>query len=51
VFARLIIDDSDKGVHVFLVQLRSRDGLSVPGVRLVECGQKIGACENRWNRA
>lgn len=42
VFARLLIDGSDKGVHVFLAQLRTRDGVSLPGVRLVECGQKIG---------
>lgn len=43
VFAQLIIDDSNKGVHAFLVPIRDGNaGKVLPGIRIVDCGHKEG---------
>ncbi|MCB9795613.1 MAG: acyl-CoA dehydrogenase family protein [Alphaproteobacteria bacterium] len=41
-FARLLIDEEDYGVHPFLVPLRDREGRTLPGVRIEDCGPKLG---------
>jgi acyl-CoA oxidase len=46
VFAQLITGTSDRpqphGVHALLVPLRADDGSPLPGVRLEDCGPKLG---------
>ncbi|MFD2036187.1 acyl-CoA dehydrogenase [Belliella marina] len=42
VFAKLIIDGEDYGVNAFVVPLRSEDGKLVEGVRIEDCGRKMG---------
>ena len=42
VFARLIVDDEDHGVHAVLVPIRRDDGAAMPGVRIRDCGEKMG---------
>jgi len=42
VFARLIVDDEDHGVHAVLVPIRDPDGLAWPGVRIEDRGLKLG---------
>lgn len=42
VFARLLADGRDHGVHAFLVPLRTDDGTPLPGVRVIDCGEKLG---------
>eukprot|EP01117_Protostelium_nocturnum_P000974 TRINITY_DN112_c0_g1_i1.p1 TRINITY_DN112_c0_g1~~TRINITY_DN112_c0_g1_i1.p1 ORF type:complete len:726 (-),score=301.95 TRINITY_DN112_c0_g1_i1:181-2358(-) len=43
VFARLIIDGKDEGVHSFLVQIRDTEtGEVVPNVTVGDCGAKMG---------
>ena len=42
VFAQLQIDEERHGVHAFLVPLRSEDGTTLPGVRIEDCGHKLG---------
>lgn len=42
VFAQLVIDEVDYGVHVFLVPVRDSNGNSLEGVRLEDCGLKMG---------
>ena len=42
VFARLRVDDRDHGVHAVLVPLRADDGATLPGVRIEDCGLKLG---------
>jgi len=43
VFAQLIIDDSNKGAHAFLVPIRDGNaGKVLPGIRIVDCGHKEG---------
>ncbi|MCH7415399.1 acyl-CoA dehydrogenase family protein [Belliella sp. R4-6] len=42
VFAKLIIDGEDYGVNAFVVPLRSEDGKLVKGVRIEDCGRKMG---------
>ncbi|RZS95316.1 acyl-CoA dehydrogenase [Cecembia calidifontis] len=42
VFAKLIIDGEDFGVNAFIVPLRDAQGDMVPGVRIEDCGRKMG---------
>jgi len=42
VFARLIVDGDDHGIHAVLVPIREADGSPSPGVRIVDRGRKIG---------
>ncbi|MDX1647492.1 MAG: acyl-CoA dehydrogenase [Longimicrobiales bacterium] len=42
VFARLVVDDVDHGVHAILVPIRSDDGEVLPGVRIEDRGLKAG---------
>jgi acyl-CoA oxidase len=42
VFARLLVEGEDHGVHAFLVPLRSDDGAVLPGVDIEDCGMKVG---------
>lgn len=42
VFAQLQIDEERHGVHAFLVPLRSDSGETLPGVRIEDCGHKLG---------
>jgi acyl-CoA oxidase len=41
VFAQLEVDGESHGVHCFLVPLR-RDGQVLPGIRIEDCGTKMG---------
>jgi acyl-CoA oxidase len=42
VFARLIVDDEDHGVHAMLVPIRQVDGTVSTGVRIEDRGLKLG---------
>ena len=42
VFARLLVGEDDHGVHALLVPLRDESGAVLPGVRIEDCGPKIG---------
>jgi len=43
VFARLVIDGVDYGVHSFMVQLRdTTSGEALPGISVGDCGAKMG---------
>jgi acyl-CoA oxidase len=42
VFAKLIIDGTDYGVSAFVVPIRTKEGLSQKGVRIEDCGPKMG---------
>jgi len=42
VFAQLIVDGESHGVHAILVPLRSAKGDLLPGVRVEDCGYKVG---------
>ncbi|MDH3272048.1 MAG: acyl-CoA dehydrogenase family protein, partial [Gemmatimonadota bacterium] len=42
VFARLVVDDVDHGVHAVLVPIRDDSGTVVPGVRIEDRGLKAG---------
>jgi len=42
VFARLLIDSTDNGVHAFLVRIRNPDHSICKGVRVEDMGHKIG---------
>lgn len=42
VFARLVLDDVDHGVHAVLVPVRDDGGRILPGVRIEDRGLKIG---------
>lgn len=42
VFAKLIIDDKDYGVSAFVVPLRDKKGKLHPGVKIKDCGRKMG---------
>jgi acyl-CoA oxidase len=42
VFAQLVIDDSSHGVHALLVPIREDDGSICSGVRIEDCGEKLG---------
>ena len=42
VFAQLEVGGTSHGVHAFVVPIRDAEGRVVPGVRIEDCGQKIG---------
>ncbi|QBI53239.1 acyl-CoA dehydrogenase family protein [Streptomonospora litoralis] len=42
VFARLITQGTDHGVHALLVPIRTADDSPAPGVRIGDCGRKAG---------
>ncbi len=42
VFAQLRVGDERFGVHAFLVSIRTPDGTTMPGVRIEDCGYKLG---------
>ncbi len=42
VFAKLIIDDKDYGVSAFVVPLRDKKGKVLPGIKIKDCGRKMG---------
>jgi acyl-CoA oxidase len=42
VFAQLHTDGEYHGVHAFLVPIRTPSGEPAPGVRIADCGQKMG---------
>jgi len=46
VFAQLIINGENKGLHGFMVQLRQPDGSLMPGVELGEIGPKLNFSSN-----
>lgn len=42
VFGRLRVRELDHGIHAVLVPLRSDDGALLPGIRIEDCGLKLG---------
>src|SRR6478736_4262604 len=42
VFAKLIIDGKDYGVSAFVVPLRDKNGKTLPGITIEDCGRKMG---------
>jgi len=42
VFAQLIVGGDNKGVHALYVPLRDRKGKTLPGMRIEDCGKKLG---------
>lgn len=42
VFAKLIIDDHDYGVNAFIVPLRDTNGKTLKGIKIGDCGHKMG---------
>ncbi len=42
VFAKLMIDEVDYGVTAFLVPIRDSNSKTLPGIRIEDCGRKIG---------
>lgn len=42
VFAQLIVDGENHGVHAVLVPMRDKDGVLLDGIRVEDCGYKIG---------
>lgn len=42
VFAKMIVEGKDYGVSAFLVPIRNKDGHAMPGVTLLDCGEKMG---------
>lgn len=42
VFARLIVDDIDRGVHAIYVPIRDEEGRTLPGIRIEDDGKKEG---------
>jgi acyl-CoA oxidase len=42
VFAQLIVGEDNHGVHAFAVPLRDEAGNVLPGVRIEDCGEKMG---------
>ncbi len=42
VFAQLVADGEPRGVHVFVVPLRDDQGHLCQGVRIADCGEKLG---------
>lgn len=49
-FANLIINGKNQGVHGFLAKLRDDDGNVLPGLTIGDCGTKMGAngVDNGW---
>ena len=42
VFAQLVVGGEERGVHALLVPLRSDDGELLDGIRIEDCGPKLG---------
>ena len=42
VFAQLVLGGDTHGVHAFVVRIRDEKGRPMPGVRIEDCGPKIG---------
>ena len=42
VFAQLVVDGESHGVHVLVVPLRDEQGNLMPGIRIEDCGEKMG---------
>jgi acyl-CoA oxidase len=42
VFAQLIVGGEERGVHALLVPLRDEDGAVLDGIRIEDCGPKLG---------
>jgi len=42
VFAKLILDGKDYGVSAFVVPLRDKNGKTLPGITIEDCGRKMG---------
>ena len=42
VFAQLEVGEESHGVHALLVPIRDEDGEACPGVRIEDCGEKLG---------
>jgi acyl-CoA oxidase len=42
VFCQLVVGGEQRGVHCLLVAIRGRDGEVVDGVRIEDCGEKLG---------
>src|SRR4051812_1207649 len=42
VFAQLVVGGEARGVHALLVPLRDDDGQVLPGIRIEDCGAKLG---------
>ncbi len=42
VFAQLVVGGEARGVHALVVPVRDEDGNVLPGVRIEDCGHKIG---------
>ncbi|HKG35965.1 MAG TPA: acyl-CoA dehydrogenase [Solirubrobacterales bacterium] len=42
VFAQLVVGGEDRGVHALLVPIRDESGLVLDGVRIEDCGEKLG---------
>ncbi len=42
VFAKIIVEGKDYGVGAFVVPLREKNGTLKPGVRIKDCGRKLG---------
>ena len=42
VFAQLVVAGESHGVHALVVPLRDEDGTVLPGIRIEDCGRKIG---------
>jgi acyl-CoA oxidase len=42
VFAQLVVGEESHGVHAFVVRIRDERGDAMPGVRIEDCGPKIG---------
>ena len=42
VFAQLIVGGESHGVHALVVPLRDDDGQVLPGIRIEDCGEKMG---------
>ena len=43
VFAQLTVRDKWEGPHVFVVRLRDDQGRTMPGVRILDNGAKVGS--------
>jgi acyl-CoA oxidase len=42
VYAQLIIDGKEYGLHVFMLQVRDENHLPLPGIEIGDCGPKMG---------
>ena len=49
-FAQLIVDGENEGVHCFVIRIRDDDGNVLPGMTIGDCGKKMGqnGVDNGW---